>query len=37
MHTRAEQLSIEIWLTIFRYLEVHDLLKAFEKLNYHFE
>ena len=37
MQTRAERLPIEIWLTIFRYLEVHDLSKAFKNLCYHFE
>jgi len=37
MHTCAEQLPIELWLTIFRYFEAHDLFQAFENLNHHFD
>jgi len=33
MITHAEQFPIEIWLTIFRYLETHDLFQAFQNLN----
>ena len=36
MKTRAEQLPIEIWISIFHYLEIHDLFNAFDHLNQYF-
>lgn len=36
MKTRAEQLPIEIWISIFHYLEIHDLFQAFNNLNSYF-
>lgn len=37
MHTCSEQLPIELYLTIFRYFEVHDLCQVFQNLNHHFD
>lgn len=37
MKTRAEQLPIEIWISIFHYFEIHDLFHAFADLNAYFE
>lgn len=36
MITQIEQLPIEIWLTIFRYFETHDLFQSFQNLNSYF-
>src|SRR5689334_12714987 len=36
MFTHAEDLPMEIWLIIFRYLETHDLFQAFRNLNNYF-
>lgn len=37
MVTGIEELPLEIWLTVFQYLEVHELFQAFQKLNSHFD
>lgn len=37
MYTCAEQLPIEIWLTIYQYLEAHSIFQAFQNLNYYFD
>ncbi|CAF3428260.1 unnamed protein product [Rotaria sp. Silwood2] len=37
MKARAEQLPIELWLSIFSYIEVHDLFQAFSNLNNFFD
>lgn len=36
MKTCAEELPIEIWISIFHYLEIHDLFQAFDNLNNYF-
>ena len=36
MKTCAEQLPIEIWISIFQHFEIHDLLYAFNNLNRYF-
>jgi hypothetical protein len=36
MQTCTEQLPVEVWLTIFQYLEAHDIFHAFHNLNYYF-
>jgi len=36
MYTCVEQLPIEIWLTIFQYLEAHAIFQAFQNLNHYF-
>jgi len=36
MKTQAEHLSNEVWLSIFSYLEAHDLFYGFVSLNYRF-
>jgi hypothetical protein len=37
MKTRAEHLSIELWISIFNYLEIHDLFYTFTDLNRYFD
>ncbi|CAF1475559.1 unnamed protein product [Rotaria sordida] len=37
MKAYAEQLPIELWLSIFSYIEVHDLFQAFSNLNNYFD
>ena len=37
MVTLVEDFPSEIWILIFRYLEAHDLFRAFTKLNNHFD
>ncbi|CAF0740955.1 unnamed protein product [Adineta ricciae] len=32
-----EDLPVELWISIFAYLEAHDLLQAFSNLNYYFD
>jgi uncharacterized protein YsxB (DUF464 family) len=36
MKTSIEQLPVELWISIFSYLEAHDLLQAFTNLNNYF-
>jgi hypothetical protein len=36
MKTCAEHLPIELWISIFYYLEIHDLFQAFNNLNTYF-
>ena len=36
MNTCVEQLSIEIWIMIFQYLEAHGIFQVFPNLNYYF-
>ncbi|CAF0793270.1 unnamed protein product [Rotaria sordida] len=36
MKTYAEHLPIELWILIFRYIEIHDLFRAFTNLNNYF-
>ncbi|UJR14380.1 hypothetical protein I4U23_001376 [Adineta vaga] len=35
MCTTFEQLPVELWISIFSYLEAHELLQAFSNLNHH--
>ncbi len=37
MKTSIEDLPVELWISIFSYLEAHDLLQAFTNLNRHFD
>jgi hypothetical protein len=37
MTSRVEQLPIELWISIFSYLEAHDLFEAFTNLNSYFD
>lgn len=37
MKTSIEHLPVELWISIFSYLEAHDLIKAFTNLNYYFD
>lgn len=37
MQTCSEALPLEIWLSVFQYLEAHDLLQGFQNLNQHFD
>ena len=37
MVTCLEDLPVELWISIFSYLEAHDLLQAFSNLNYYFD
>ncbi|CAF3078725.1 unnamed protein product [Rotaria socialis] len=37
MKSRAEHLPIELWLSIFSYIEVHELFQAFYNLNNYFD
>lgn len=37
MKTRVEHLPIELWISIFHYLEVHDIFQAFMNLNRYFD
>lgn len=37
MKTCIEQLPIELWLSIFSYIEIHDLFRAFSDLNRSFD
>ncbi|CAF3913505.1 unnamed protein product [Adineta steineri] len=36
MKTSIEHLPVELWISIFSYLEAHDLLQAFTNLNHYF-
>lgn len=37
MATNIEDIPVELWFSIFSYLEAHDLLRAFINLNYYFQ
>jgi hypothetical protein len=37
MSSRVEQLPLELWISIFSYLEAHDLFEAFTNLNSYFD
>ena len=37
MKTCVEAIPLEIWFTVFQYLEAHDLFQAFQNLNSHFD
>jgi hypothetical protein len=37
MSSRVEQLPVELWISIFSYIDIHDLFETFTNLNSYFD